>query len=210
MRVATRHLSAARQQQVFVVTTPANHLFGVHRLTREGHSQSCVFGFLERQQADLIARSLESYHLQHGTFPPRDLAAERVALVDSLRPSDLALRDLRVQPLALPDLLYRLRGTGIVVTLLSLDTANGSSKTVAFRCQDVYTDTSASSVLGTLDRAWSRTECDVRREDALPGLLPKPRRPVGVEGKLLAAWLIKFMVFVEAASAVWLLPSLFF
>ena len=228
--------AAGALQRVFVVSTPANHLFGVHRHTREGHYQSCVFGFRDRQHADLIARSLESYYLEHGTFPPRDLTAEWKPLVQSLRASDVTLENLRVEPHHLPHLLRRLRGTGIVVTLLSLDPPAGGG---AFRCQDVYTDTSAASMVENLNRVWHRAPCDdpirptyytldspptfddgdgargVRGVRGVPLLLPKPewRGPAG-RGRsqlpvALAAWFIKFMVLVEAVTTFWLLPSLF-
>lgn len=204
-------LCARQHPRVFVVTTPANHLFGVHRHTREGNYQSCVFGFRDRQQADSIARSLESHYAEHGAFPSRDLTAEGLKIMESLRPSDIALRELSVLPLPLPDLLRRLRGTGIVVTLLSYEAPEGGG---AFRCQDVYTDASTSSVVGNLNRAWHRTTTASHRHDAdAPSLLPKPvwRGPArpGLLMPALAVRLLEFAVFVEAVTAFCLLPSLF-
>lgn len=202
LRSSIQSLRARPAQPVYVVTTPNKHLFGVHRHNKEDQYQSFVFGFRDEHHARLIARSLESYYLRHGTFPPRDLSVAQMNLTE-LVSSDVQLCNVSVEQLHLADLLDRLKGTGIVVTVLSKD--DEFPEHMAFKCRDVRADTTTPSVVGALNRIWHahRTKpcsnfasnqgpryyklvdpplpdplvLDDPRQPGVPELLPKPTWP---------------------------------
>ena len=151
---------------IYVVTTPPadqhrHHLFGVHRPGPRDQYTSYVLGFQEARHAQTIAESLETYHRLHGRFPPRDLA---VAALDLMSPGSgktaggggekLELRSVCVRAVELADLLQRLKGSGIVVTLMTCDPWEGSH--TGFTSRDVPSDASTTAVVEALNSIWRR------------------------------------------------------
>lgn len=197
---------------LYVVTTPRGgggreHLFGVHRRNRDDSYTSFVLGFWDKKHADELAEGLEAYHRQHARFPPRDvgeLTAMARSCTDAVvaqcgraRRVDPAL--VAVQAVALAELLDRLRGTGIVVSILTATDGEGP-----FKWRDVHTDEASEVVRAVLERA----------VDDVPRLLPKPPRtgrrspPPPLFVQFAAASLFKLLVIAELSAALMLLPDL--
>lgn len=216
-----------RQQPVYVVTTPAGeapkHLFGVHRpvAPQSDIYQSHVLGFRSEHHAELLARSLESYYLKHGCFPPRDMPTA-TRFLDSLVPCHTPCKNVAVERMDLPELLVRLRGTGIVVTLV---TPAGERK---LSCEDVRAGATYLATVSNLNRAWAETASQQSLPSGtgsamdLPKLLPqlklqpKPRWPPRSENnkaplilQVLAAWFFKVLVLIELMAGFLLVPTFF-
>lgn len=182
-----RAVSALRHQQVYVVTTPRRQLFGIHRLSPQDELYtSHVLGFSDESHALLIAKSLESHYQKHGAFPKRDLAAPHLHL-DGVDVS-IQLSHVAVESVQLADLLQRLRGTGIVVSLLSRMHVADEPDRLAFKCRDVRTECTTASVVGVLNRTWGthrqrpltpvyHTYESLYGGLKLPSLMPKPTWP---------------------------------
>lgn len=237
--LAPRRLPLGPQQQVYVVTTTAappastKQLFGVHRQRSPDECfATYVFGFKEQRHAEIVARSLDNYHKKHGTFPSRDIdaIAHQVDLVAPPPPAAAEDDDqapqqggsVSVDAVALSDLLLRVRGTGITITLLSRDEARPDRLT--FTCKDVRADTTLSAVVSRLNTAWSTSPAaekpryyTLSEDKTTPRLLPKPvwppsgssrPGPLGMLVHLMAASLFKLLVTAEVLALFWLLPTL--
>lgn len=168
MQTPARVPPPAGQPRVFVITTPGSspaapassvthqpHLFGVHfhdKRTQEYTSH--VFGFTDGQHARLVAKGLESYYRRHGTFPPRD-RRPRFLELRGMDPG-VQLEHVEVLEMGMPDLLHRLQGSGITVSLLTRDAAkaNGGGGKHRFQARTVTTDTTSVSVVAALNRNW--------------------------------------------------------
>ena len=173
--------------RVFVVTTRrGRHLFGVHRADSSDMYTSYVLGFDRNEHAMALAKGLEAYRRANGQFPPRDLTEGGMDLPGcDLRGAE-TMTHVAVDELPLPDLIWRLRGTGIVLSLLTA--VDDDPEDITFRWQDVRPDCEDSvqrlnAVLLESEALWGPPE---RLAAGLPGLLPKPRRPVVVERVLEA------------------------
>lgn len=188
-----------RDRPVFVVTTRGGrHLFGVHRADRRDLYTSYVLGFDRAEHAQALAKGLEAYRRAHGEFPPRDLS---VADMDLARHDHEAIEDLAhvgVDEVPLAELLWRLRGTAIVLSLLTA--VETGQDEFSFTWRDVRPDGEwRQAAVARLDallrdsrRTWSpgRRMADAAQAAAaaadVPALLPKPRRPQLV-GRVLGA-----------------------
>lgn len=147
----------------------------------EGPSEyrSHVFGFSDPRHARLMAAALDGHYRRHGRFPESDVGVPGPdTLFRALRPEDARLdvvepASLDIVELSLSELLLRLRGTGVVVTLLH-PTEGGTlgRKTVA-------PDLTTSAVREALAAAWAASEPagELLPKPAWPPLPPK-RRPV--------------------------------
>lgn len=155
---------APQAPRVFVITTrglpaaPASpathqpHLFGVHfRDKRTQEYRSHVFGFTDGQHARLVAKGLETYYRRHGTFPPRD-TRPRFLELRGVDPG-VQLENVAVQEVAMPDLLHRLQGSGIAVSLLTRDDETGGKH--RFQARTLTTDATPVSVVAALNRNWN-------------------------------------------------------
>lgn len=188
-------LLRAQNQDVYLVTTttapqslPRNHkhLFGVHRCDQEGLYTSHVFCFKEELHAELIAKALQTHHSRHGDFPARDLSPSSSSSTGGFRCMDgldaggldpsIELTHVEIQREKLSELLHRLRGTGIVVSLL---TGAGSEATgrLLFKCRDVRTETTKRSVVENFVRCWNEGQTEHQDCCWLPLPLPKPDWP---------------------------------
>jgi len=182
--------ASVRRQSVYVVTTPApalipapaRQLFGVHRRGKEDLYSSHVLGFTDEAHAVVVAKSLETYHRQHGRFPSRDLVANGLCMetVDS----QIDLCHVGVERVCLADLLQRLRGTGIAVTLLTAlhdPDATPASPRMSFKCRDVRPDHTVTAVVRHLNRTWEdQLACPAKATQLtvpVPDLLPRPVWP---------------------------------
>lgn len=115
--------AAASARNVYVITTPNAHLFGIHRRRplSDGidETTSHVLGFQELGHAVAMAAGLEAHRDTHGCFPRRDLSISEMNLSASLaRQAPPQLTHVSVEQVELDDLLERLSGTSIVLSLL--------------------------------------------------------------------------------------------
>lgn len=183
----------AASKSVYVITTP-NTLFGIHRRRPFSDAMeettSHVLGFQELSHAVAMAAGLEAHHDIHGCFPRRDLSIADMNLSAELaRKAPAQLTHVAVEQVELDDLMERLSGTGIVVSLLRPD---GPHK---LTWNDVHPRASNVSTVQTLNNVWQAGQTqqyylsmpglcdiyyrggDVDLDAAMPGLLPKPVRP---------------------------------
>lgn len=219
-----------RQQPVFVVTTlskgaPRPHLFGVHsRDKAKDHYQSRVFGFTDREHAVRVAKGLETYHRHHGCFPPRDRKPKDMQL-RGIDP-DIQLEAVRVEEVMMRDLLHRLQGSGIMLSVLKRDTDTPGSSWI-FEVKDVPTNQTTGCVVAALNRTWHAGDKpkyvkykDLNNHagvktvggvltlvDGVPMLLPKPRWPPLARSQTAAAETGRVNVLADAPIVVQVLAA---
>lgn len=200
---------------LFVVSVAADQqLFGVHRADADAPYTTYVLGFRARRHAEALAAGLEAYRAAHGVFPPRDLSDIDGAVELDLTGLDLesGYSDglLRVEDVTLPAMLQRLRGTGIVLSVLSTDGEEDGT----FEFRDVRPDASAPAVAAALDRLWTAGATGADDPPAADQtLLPKPLRAVDWDEqplafKMLSASALKCLVLAEVMCIFWLLHTL--
>lgn len=174
----------APQRHVYAVTTHrGRHLFGVHRADHNQNYTSYVLGFDRQEHALAIAKGLEAYRRAHGRFPPRDLDVD----VDDL---DLARQDyseagdmihVAVDAMQLSDLMERLRGTGIILSLLSPVEEDDDEDDLVFKWTDIESGGSPwhRDTVGRLNSLLPLRgdEPPPAARRGVPALLPKPRWP---------------------------------
>lgn len=127
---------------VFVVTTRGGrHLFGVHRADERDQYTSYILGFDRNEHAMALAKGLEAYRRATGRFPPRDLTIADMDLTGHNPAAVKAMEHVAVDQMQLPDLLWRLRGTGIVLSLLTAVNGDGGDEDDwSFRWEDIRSD----------------------------------------------------------------------
>lgn len=157
-------------------------LFGIHRCSGStGESTAYVLAFERVEHAMAIARGLESYRRQHGTFPCRD--SESIAELSEAQPYGGPMQHVAVDAMDLGELANRLCGTGIVLSLLA---------GTAWR--DVLVDDPTSRV-AKLNAAWEAAADGTAFRDG-PQLLPKPYWPpvksATALGYLIANHIVRF------------------
>lgn len=155
-------------------------LFGIHRTSYE-ESTSYVLAFERVEHAMAIARGLEAYRRHHGVFPSRDSTA--IAELGELEPHRGPMQHVAVDAVDLMDLADRLRGTGIVLSLL------------AGTCWKDLLEDDPGWRLAKLNAAWQATADGTAFRDG-PQLLPKPSWPpvksATALGYLIANHIVRF------------------
>ena len=201
VRAVTGRPVGGGPRPVHVITTDTNDLFGVHRLHPcDGTPSSFVMAFKDRDAAEAMALGLESHYRLHGAFPCRDLGQLHEQLRDCVAAYDInePSRAVWVDTTDLTLLLERLRGTRIVVTLVSRraddDWDGAGVREGTFQWRDVLADEVAPP--GMRVPHLNRLFYDMKAYDppartrpapataaaaattaAVPKLLPKPRWP---------------------------------
>lgn len=173
---------------VYVIgsTTNDGDFFACHQ-----NDTTYVLCFDTLLHADAISYSLETYHVRHGAFPNRDATLDGMNLGTPM--FDIDRRRVTVRHVPLTDLLLRVRGTGIVLSILARTDVDGT-----FVWKDVWGDNTPAAVRDALNGAWalerafdSDSDSDSDSSDSgsgsgsdsekrggrKPGLLPRPAWP---------------------------------
>lgn len=145
------------REPVYVVTTTRHRtLFGLHRpcgVSRDDASNTYVLGFKASLHAEALAKSLQTYKARHGTFPRREVPVHDMNLPPGVN-ADIELKDVHVHMVELDDLMDRLRGTDIRVSVLThVDESEG----LRFKWKDVHPDQGARAVTDMLKSAYDRS-----------------------------------------------------
>ena len=137
-----------------------------------------------------IARGLEAYRRHHGRFPSRDSTA--IMELGELEPHRGRMRHVAVDSMDLVDLADRLRGTGIVLSLLAATAADPA----ACAWSDLREDDDGIR-LAKLEAAWAATADMTTGPEDGPRLLPKPTWPpiksAAALGYLIANHIVRFL-----------------
>lgn len=170
---------------VHVISTQADHLFGVHRLHPQHQTYtSFVMAFRQRGPAESLAKALDMYHGMHGHYPARDLGALNAQLRECLPQwSEMEpARLVRVDSVEMEHLLQRLAGTRIVVLLVTIQEGQDEEPTLEW--EEFFVDEGVQASVEALERTLGRLGSDAQPPSELsnqvvPGLLPKPQWPPG-------------------------------
>lgn len=239
--VSLRNNVLPRAASVYVITTPstpASHLFGIHRPCGGGDTTtSHVLGFQELNHAVSMAAGLEAHHDTHGCFPRRDLSIADMNLSAALaKQAPAELTHVAVEKVEMDDLLQRLSGTGIVLSVLRPAAEH------KLTWNDVLP--ASSNTVETLNNAWHTAQTqhyyltlpglcdgldvfyrggDIDLDSAMPPLLPKPIRPEyhtydslnlqqsppgAFDGEAMRSAVLKFVFVVELVCVLMLLASM--
>ena len=174
---------------VHVISTQADHLFGVHRLHPQHQTYtSFVMAFRQRGPAESLAKALDMYHGMHGHYPARDLGALNAQLRECLPQwSDMEPpRLVRVDAVDMEQLLQRLAGTRIVVLLVTIQEGQQDEEPT-LKWEEFFVDEGVQASIQALERTLAHVDmgCDTQlppgelSNHVVPGLLPKPRWPPG-------------------------------
>lgn len=144
-------------------------LFGIHRPDASGPCTSHVLGFQRVEHALALARGLEAYRRQHGTFPARDsLSIMQLTKVEAFRGP---MQYVAVDAMDINHLTARLHGSGIVLSLLL---ALGDDKYV---WSDLGGGAASNAAAVTrLNELW-HLPVETEQQPGVPRLLPKPKWP---------------------------------
>lgn len=177
-RPSTLAASAAGQRPVHLITTHrGRHLFGIHRPDDHGLYTSYVLGFHNGGHAQALARGLEAYRRTHGRFPPRDLSIADMEL-HTQHSGDEDMRHVAIDTVPLTDIITRLRGTGIV---LSVFIPTGSSD--SFRWADVQCRAELDAVMAKLDAAFDAEHMELLPKPHWPPQQPRPQQQQQPRGR---------------------------
>lgn len=155
-------------QQVFVVTTkplgaPSPHMFGVHRPDRQDQYTSYILGFCQEEHARALATGLDNFFERFGEFPERDASSPDFAADDKdqfASASQRRLTRVQVESLPMSELLVKLQGTGIVLSVLA--PADDGGPAVVFKWSNVRISATPCQIIGRLDRNWRLSRRDAR------------------------------------------------